>query len=373
VVGAVIGLRSTRVLVGGRFVPRDVVVVDGRIAEHAPHGSVPWARDLGDAFLAPGLMDVQVNGAFGHDFTTDPAAIWAVAGRLAEHGVTAFCPTIITGPDGAIPAALEALADRPAGFIGAEPLGLHLEGPMLSPRRRGAHPAAHLREVDVSAWSLPSVRIVTLAPEVVGPEVVATLAHRGVVVSVGHSDVDHDAAKEAFDAGAVAVTHLFNAMAPFHHRDPGLVGAALDDDRVAVTMITDGLHVHPTTVRLVHRLVGPARFVATTDSVAAAGLPPGPSVLGGSTVNSDGTSVRLADGTLAGSTVTMNESVIRLADLVGLGMTASVVAHSTAPALLLGEGARGVLEVGARADLVALAEDGSVLLTIVAGELVHEA
>jgi N-acetylglucosamine-6-phosphate deacetylase len=373
VVGVVIGLRSTRVFIGGRFVPRDVVVADGHIAEHAPHGSVPWARDIGDARLTPGFVDLQVNGAYGHDFTTEPTAIWTVAERLPEHGVTAFCPTVITGPDGTIAAAIDVLAARPKGFVGAEPLGLHLEGPMLAPERRGVHPAEHLRQVDTSAWWPPAVRIATVAPEVAGAEVIGALAERGVIVSVGHSDVAHDEGMDAFDAGARMVTHLCNAMRPLHHREPGLVGAALDDPRVTVAMITDGIHAHPTTVRLVHRLVGPDRFVATTDAVAAAGLPPGRFVLGGTAVESDGVAVRADDGTLAGSVVTMNESVVRLANLVGLGMEASVVAHSEAPARRLGEDHRGVLEVGARADLVAFGDDGSVRLTIVGGEIVHEA
>jgi N-acetylglucosamine-6-phosphate deacetylase len=369
----VIALRSTRALIGSELMARDVVVADGRVTEHAAHGSVPWARDLGDAILAPGLIDLQVNGAFGHDITADPASLWEVAARLPEHGVTAFCPTVISSSDEGIAGAIAALADRPNGFAGAEPLGLHLEGPLISPTRHGAHRLDGLGPVDPTAWSAPSVRIVTLAPEVVPAEVVRALVEAGVVVSLGHSEADHDEAMAAFDAGAGMVTHLFNAMAPLHHREPGLAGAALEDDRVIVAMITDGAHVHPTVVRLVHRLVGRERFVAVTDAMAGAGKPPGPFALGGSIVESDGLVARLADGTLAGSVVTMNESVVRLARLAGIGLEDSLIAHSTTPARLLSEHDRGELAVGVRGDLVAIDDDGTVLLTVVAGDIVHQA
>lgn len=373
-VGAVIAFSSTRVLVGGDLRPADVVVAEGRVAEVAPHASVPWAEDVGEAVVAPGLVDLQVNGAFGLDVTDDPSSLWAIAARLPEHGVTAFCPTVITAAPGTIDRALAAIADRPAGFAGAEPLGLHLEGPLINADRRGAHPLRHVGAfVDMDPWEPPAVRIVTLAPEVTGTDVVGELADRGVVVALGHTDARHDLAVAAIAAGARHVTHVFNGMRPLHHRRPGVVGAALVDDRVTVSVIADGIHLHPTTVALVARLVGPERLVAITDAMAATGMPPGAYWLGDHEVLTDGERVRLADGTLAGSVLTMAESVVRLSRFGRIGLAASLAAHSTNPARLLGEHRRGVIDVGVPADLVVLGDDGTVHRTIVGGETVHVA
>ncbi|MEX1280397.1 MAG: N-acetylglucosamine-6-phosphate deacetylase [Acidimicrobiia bacterium] len=366
-------LSSTRVLVGRELVPADVVTADGRVTEVAPHGSVPWSTDLGDLVLAPGLVDVQVNGGFGHDITSHPASLWEVAASLPRQGVTAFCPTVITGPVGTIDRALGAIGARPPGFVGAEPLGLHVEGPYISAERRGAHPLAHVGTfVDPAPWAPPAVRIVTLAPEVTEMDLVAELARRGVVVALGHTDARHDVAVAAIGSGARHVTHVFNAMRPFDHRRPGVVGAALVDGRVTIGLIADGIHLHPTTLALVARAVGVDRLVATTDAMAAAGMSPGAYWLGDHEVLTDGVRARLADGTLAGSVLTMAESVGRLARFARLDLAASLLAHTANPARVLGEVGRGEIRVGARADLVVLDDDGGVHLTMVGGQVVHE-
>lgn len=365
-------LRSRRVLGPAGFVAADLVLGDGVIAGVEPYGSVGGAEDLGDLVIAPGFVDIQINGAFGHDFTLDPASIWEVAARLPEHGVTTFCPTVITAPEGAIEAAIAAFGARPDDFRGAEPLGLHLEGPLLSAARKGAHPEVHLRSsADTDSWAPPAVRLVTVAPEVAGTELISDLSARGITVSIGHTDSDAAGAAEAFAAGASHVTHLFSAMAPMLHRDPGPVGAALVDPDVTVSLIVDGIHTAPETIAITYAAAGPGRFVPITDAVAALGMPPGTHVLGAHEVTTDGSKVTLSDGTLAGSALSMPESVANLMSFAGVDLDASLRSHSTVPAGVVGADDRGLIEVGRRADLVVL-DDTTVLRTLVAGRAAYE-
>ena len=232
--------------------------------------------------IFPGLIDLQINGAYGHDFTSDPFSIWQVGARLPEQGVTGFLPTIITSAPERIKEALEAIHDRPAGYVGAEPLGLHLEGPFLSTSRPGVHDPELFQSPSldlIEGWS-SAVSMVTLAPELPGAESLAkALIAKGIVVSAGHSAANYDEALAGFKWGIEAVTHLFNAMEPFSHREPGLVGAAFDS-KVVAGIICDGVHVHPATVRAAWSLLGPNRLALVTDAIAATGLDDGSYHLG---------------------------------------------------------------------------------------------
>jgi N-acetylglucosamine-6-phosphate deacetylase len=213
--------------------------------------------------LVPGgYVDLQVNGAFGIDLVAEPERLWELAALLPRAGVTAWLPTIVSSAPDVVRRAQAALADRPAGFVGAEPVGLHLEGPMLA--LPGAHDPTQLRAFDVD--DLAGVRLVTLAPELPGAdEVVARLHGAGVLVFAGHTVTT--------DLSAVdGVTHVFNAMAPFHHRAPGPAGLALADDRLAVTLIADGHHVDPVACRIVERAVGD-RLLLVSDAVAHPATP----------------------------------------------------------------------------------------------------
>jgi N-acetylglucosamine-6-phosphate deacetylase len=345
----------------GDLACRDGVVVEGA----APPGAGAEVVDATGLRLAPGFIDLQCNGGLGVDLTATPDRVWEVAAALPRWGVTAWLPTIVTAPDGAIDAALATLAaGPPAGWVGATPIGLHLEGPFLSPVARGAHREAWLRPPTLDAiagWSRDQgVAVVTLAPDLPGAaEVLAALVERGVVVSLGHSPVDAGGATAAIDAGARWVTHLWNAMSPLHHREPGLAGVALTDPRVRVGLIADGVHVHPTAVALAQRALGP-RLVLVTDAVAALGQSPEPA------------GVRLADGTLAGSDLPMDRAVRNLRDFSGCDDATALGAATAAPAAVLGDGTRGHLAPGARADLVLLDPTLQVLATWVGGELVHE-
>jgi N-acetylglucosamine-6-phosphate deacetylase len=290
------------------------------------------------------MLDIQVNGAGGFDLTEAPEALWRVARALRPFGVDAFLPTLVSPSFETVDRALEVLAaGPPPDQVGATPLGWHIEGPFLSPARAGAHRPAALRLPDRAAarhWGLASgVRMVTLAPELPGAlELARDLIGRGVVVSAGHSNATFEQAKAGFDAGITAVTHLFNAMPRLDHRNPGLVGAALADERVSIGLIVDGVHIHPTVVDLVWRIAGPDRVVAVSDAIDALGMPPGRYRLAGRDVDVDleaGTA-RLADGTLAGCIVPIGESIANLAAAARVPIDVARLAATRNPARLLG-------------------------------------
>ena len=345
-------LRCARVLNGEgaqSASPAWVAIESGRIVAtgtgDAPAGSV----DLGDALLAPGFVDLQVNGAGAVDFSSAPAAdIVAAVDALVAGGTTGLLLTICSAPlrdyTGMLRTATAVRAQRPDTV-----LGVHLEGPFLG-AAPGAHPVDVLRSADVGFLTAvlddfgDLVRVVTLAPEA-DPDLAATrlLSGRGVVVALGHSTVDLAGAREAADAGARMVTHLFNGMGPMHHRAPGLAGAAFDDPRLVPTVIADFVHVHPVMVRLALKARPDA--VLVTDAVAVSGA-----------VVEHGGAVELRDGTLAGSVLTMERAVQNAAS-TGIP-SAAAVRHATAnPARLLGAADRGRVAPGARADLVALDPD----------------
>ncbi len=288
------------------------------------------------------MIDLQVNGAGGIDLTSEPERVWEVGSILTRFGVSAFLPTLVSASFDVIDRARGAyLEGPPPGYDGATVLGWHVEGPFIAPSRAGAHATESLRAPDVAAvggWSPGSgVRIVTLAPELPGAlAVVEALLATGVVVSAGHSAATFDEANRGFDAGIRMVTHLFNAMAPLDHREPGLAGAALLDDRVTVGLLIDGLHVAPGMVALVRRIVGPDRLLAVSDAIEALGMPPGRHKLAGRDVIVDGSSARLENGVLAGCVIGIDEAVANLASYAGLSPEDARRAATVVPARLLG-------------------------------------
>lgn len=327
--------------------------------------------------VAPGFCDLQVNGLCGLDAAGGADAIAGIAARLPAHGVTAFCPTVITGPLDRLLAA-PAEAARAAGAAGprARVLGVHQEGPFLSPARRGAHDPDLLRQPDAAGVDrvlAAGPRIVTLAPELPGAlEAIARLAGAGILVSVGHSDASLEVARAGFWAGARMATHLFNAMSPLGHRAPGVPGAVLTTGWVTAGLIADGLHVAPALLEMAARLKGASGLTLTSDAVAAAGSPPGRYRLGTQVVVSDGRRIVLEDGvTLAGSMATLDVLVRTMAQLPGAGLPAAIAMATSTPARLLGESGWGTLRVGAAADLVVLDGDLQVQATLVAGEIAY--
>lgn len=288
------------------------------------------------------LIDLQVNGAGGLDLTEEPEAVWRVGAVLPRFGVGAFLPTLVSPSWATVDRARAAIASGlPGGYAGATPLGWHVEGPFIAPSRSGAHDPASLRAPDpgaVSDWS-PStgIRMVTLAPELPGAlQVVESLVSRGVVVSAGHSSATYAEAMAGFDAGISSVTHLFNAMVRLDHREPGLAGAALADDRITIGLIPDGLHVHPRMVSLVRRWVGAERLAVVTDAMAALGMPPGTYRLAGRDCIVDETSARLPGGGLAGSVIGLDAAVANLTSFCGISADEAALAATVVPARLLG-------------------------------------
>ncbi len=349
-----------------------VTVERGRIAELGGGASAGARRA---AWIAPGLIDLQVNGAFGIDLATEPERVAELAGRLPATGVTGFLPTLVSAPADRFErwAARIAAAGAPPG---ARVLGLHLEGPFLAPERPGAHEVSIIRAADGDCFErmlgLPGLRLVTMAPERPdGLARIARLVARGVAVSLGHTAADHDQMRAGLDAGARLVTHLFNAMTGFDHRAPGALGAALVDPRAVLGLIADGVHTHPVAVELAVRAAGPQRIALVTDAMAAAGMGPGLAHLAGREVEVDEDSARLADGTLAGSILTLDRAVRNVAVWSRLGAEAALRMATEVPARALGV-AGGVIEVGAAADLVLLDDELQVVATYVAGDLAYQ-
>jgi N-acetylglucosamine-6-phosphate deacetylase len=356
-----------------------VLVEDGRIERVFDTPAASWAGadtiiNAEGLLVAPGFVDLQINGGFGYDFTQAPESIPEVAARLPRFGVTAFLPTIISAPLETYKRALDAIT-APAG--GARPLGLHFEGPFLNPERAGAHDRQFLLLPDariVQQWaSLERVRMVTLAPELPGAlELIERLRRAGVTAALGHSQATYAEAKAAFDAGARFVTHLFNAMRPLHHREPGLAGAALEDPRVRVSLIADGVHLHPAAVRMVWNLKPPKLIALVTDAMAAAGDAPSTGRYGEIVVDREAGTARLPDGTLAGSILTMDQALRNLIQMTECSPSEALQCVSTTPAAVIGWGGRkGWLRRGYDADIVLLTPELQVVGTIIAGELVY--
>jgi N-acetylglucosamine-6-phosphate deacetylase len=371
-----------RVLTDGRELARSrVVVAEGLIAAvDAADRPAPGDVVVNDGWIAPGLIDLQVNGAAGADLTSssDPrVALEQVARVLAAHGVTAFCPTIVSSPVYVILARLASYRPRSVNG-GAASLGTHVEGPFIDPAHRGVHEAGVLRDAtrqEIVGWlEAGPPAIVTLAPERPGGgEAIAQLTEAGVVVSLGHSGADAARARAGLQAGARMATHLFNAMPPLHHRAPGLVGALLASKAV-LGLIADGVHVDPLMVDLVINCAGPGRVALVSDCLAAAGAPPGNHQLGDQTVTSDGRVVRRADGTLAGSAMMLDGCLRNIRTwFPGLAPAAVVAMATSTPAALLGCTGKGRVAVGCDADLVVLDPDFNVVLTVVNGAIVGAA
>lgn len=375
--------QETTVVAGGNIVTpggvhrADVVIENGYIIAVGEHdtsraGTVIDATGL---LVLPGLIDLQINGGFGHDFTTNPGTIWKVGSRLPGSGVTAFLPTIISSSRDTIARARDVVASGPPpGYSGALPLGLHLEGPMLSPLRSGVHDASRFETPGlelVQGWSPEGhVRMVTLAPELSGAlPIIEVLEQQGVVVSLGHSNASFEHAIEALGRGAGFGTHLFNAMSSFDHREPGLAGALLVTRSVAVAIIVDGVHVHPGAVQMAWHAKKPGGLVLVTDAMAAMGMGHGTFDLGSVRVTVDETGPRDADGRLAGSVLTLDRAMRNLVSFTGCSDADSVAAATLNPARVLGEPERGRVEVGARGDITVVDSDFVVKFTLVGGDV----
>lgn len=359
------------------------VELAGGLIDRVGFGPSPSADvRLSDGYLVPGFVDLQVNGYFGAEFQDADAASWAdVAAELPVTGTTAFVPTLITAPVDSLVTALSAAA----GFAselpesGARVLGVHLEGPFISPERRGAHnpawitdpaPAAVAALVEAGGGLL---RVLTLAPERPGAlAAIDQLTAAGVLVSVGHSDATAEQVAAAASRGARMVTHLFNAQRPLGHREPGVVGQALVDDRLTSGLIVDLYHVAGSVCGLAFR-AAPGRIALVTDAAAPAGMPAGKYLLGGQPITLPppaGAPPVRSDGTLAGSALRMDVAIANTVRC-GVSLPAAVAAATRIPADLIGRFDIGRLAPGAKGDLVWLSPELRTRATWLSGRLVY--
>lgn len=345
-----------------------LLVAGGGIEAVVPEGSIGdgVARvALPGGLVAPGFIDIQVNGGGGVLFNDAPTVegVRAICAAHAPFGSTALLPTVITDRPAVTAAAIEAAtAAKAAGVPGC--LGIHVEGPFLSVARKGAHDPALIRAMtdnDLAALLAAPLRpfLLTVAPESVSPAQIGRLAEAGLHVSIGHSDAGFEAANAAFAAGARGATHLFNAMSPLGHREPGLVGAALTRGDVWCGIIADGHHVHPAVIALaIAAKAGPGRLMAISDAMPTVGVMEDVFHLGGRKVVRRAGRLTLEDGTLAGSDLTMIGAVRTLVRAVGLPLEEALRMASLYPARFLGlGGGYGRLAAGGRADIVHLSDD----------------
>jgi N-acetylglucosamine-6-phosphate deacetylase len=335
--------------------------------------------DLGGGWLLPGFVDLHMHGGGGAQITTDdPAEIRRAVAFHRRHGTTRTLASLVTDRLDRMVAAVTTLA----GMIDdGEPgiAGIHLEGPFLNPAKRGSHHHEFLLAPDPAALrqlldaGRGHVRVVTLAPEMPGGmDLLDQVIAAGAIAAVGHTEATYVQARDAFAGGARLATHLFNAMRPFHHREPGPAGAALADPAVTCEIINDGIHVHDDAVRIAVAAAGPDRIAFVTDATPAAGMTSGRYRLGPVPVIADGGSVRLTDGTLAGSTLTMDAAVRHAIRVTGLPITDVARSAATTPAALLGMADRtGSLTAGKAADIVVLDDDLRVREVLAEARPVH--
>jgi N-acetylglucosamine-6-phosphate deacetylase len=367
---------------GNLLAPEDrglclVTVDDGIVVAIEPaHEPVTGSLGSKTARILPGLLDIQVNGAFGDDFADPSADMERICRGMLSFGVTGFVPTVVTSPAAAYRPALANLsrADRPGE---ARVLGVHLEGPFISPAYRGTHDERHIRppnQSEAERWLEDgSIRYVTLAPELPGAlDLISFLVKRGVRVSMGHTNAKWEDARAAVDAGASLATHLFNAMRPFAHRDPGLAGFVLAGHTPA-GFVGDGNHIAFETIQMLARIKAPDELVLVTDALPGLGMPPGRYMLAGLEYMSDGTCGRRPDGTLSGSLLPLNKALRNLVEKAGMDPSTAVRLVTVNAARVIGkEDSLGRVERGRVADLVIVDQAWEVESTIVAGELAFQ-
>jgi N-acetylglucosamine-6-phosphate deacetylase len=354
-----------------------LVIEDGAIVALTPFAERPRDaenHDLGGGVLSPGLIDWQVNGGGGVLFNAEPT-VGAIAAIVAAHrgdGTTSLLPTLITDAPQKLEAALAAAAEAQKKVPGA--LGIHVEGPFIDLRRKGAHPIAFIRtmtrqDADRLIAARAGIMVVTVAPAAVSNDLIALLARSGIIVSIGHSEATAEEAQAAFKAGASAVTHLYNAMSQLGHRQPGLVGAALADPAILCGFIADGHHVHEAAARTAFNAKGPDGMALISDAMPPAAGGPKTFYLEGGRVTQVGTKLTLDDGTLAGAAITLMDAVRYVTATLRIDLADALKMATLTPARLLRIDDRlGRLKPGFRADLVHIGDDLSVRGTWVGGE-----
>ena len=348
----------------GSFKVQDLYVEDHKIVATEAEVTDKTVIDAKGLKVLPGLVDVHSHGAFGHDFSdADPEGLKIILKYEKSHGVTSYCPTSMTLPAEELKeifATIKTVGDFPEG---ATVRGINMEGPFLDPKKKGAHVEGYIRKPDaeffreLNAYSGNMVKLVTLAPNVEGAMEFIDEVHNEVCISLGHTGADYETASEAMRRGAHHVTHLYNAMNPMGHREPGVIGAAADNQDCMVEMIGDGIHIHPVTVRNTFRLFGDSRVVLISDSMMATGMENGLYELGGQEVTMKDRKATLADGTIAGSATCLFDCM-KCVISMGVPEREAILAATANPARSIGiYNEVGSLTPGKRADIVLTDEE----------------
>jgi len=379
------------ILSGGKIVaPTQVIenhtlILEGGIIaaiipdEQYKHKTKDHQLNTRGKWITPGLIDIHVHGSDLADaMDADSKSINTLNQFFASRGVTGYLLTTGTAPYSEITAVIECFKNQSSPKDGAVPLGIHLEGPYLCEERKGAQPAVHLRDPDPAiyqSWFDSGViRLMTVAPELEGAmELIQSGVNQGIEFAVGHSVASYDVMMEAIERGLRQATHTFNGMNPLHHRQPGVVGAVLSDDRVFTQVIADGVHVHPAVVKTLVKAKGITRTILITDAIRATGLGNGEYDLLGQTVTVKDGVARVDSGSLAGSVLTMDQAVINTMDFCNIPFEDAIHMASLTPAKSLNiQTERGALKPGMRADVTVFDQNYSVETTIVGGKIVYQ-
>jgi N-acetylglucosamine-6-phosphate deacetylase len=369
-----------------RFAPGRIVVRNGRIESVGLLSDVrlPETAEHINAMtltVVPGFIDPHIHGCAGVDVMDSSfSSMNTISRTLASHGTTSFLPTTVSASPDILGTALDRLSALVTeAFEGAKPLGIHLEGPFISAEKRGTHRAGNVQLPDrslLSDWiarSHGTLKLITMAPELDGANAAAQIARdSGVVVAMGHSDASFQEATSAADHGTCYAVHTFNAMREFRHRDSGITGAVLSDDRIFAEIIADGIHVSPEVVRIFARSKGRERILLVTDAISATGMPDGRYKLGADVVQVSSGVCRDDEGRLAGSTLTQDAALRNFVAYSGMRMDDAVFGLTLNPARALKLEGRGCIEPGAHADLVMLDDKLRVIKTIAEGRMVFE-
>ena len=349
-------------------------LITGHIAPQAGDQVI----DASGYWVVPGFIDVHVHGGVGQDtMDATPDAICAMGHFFAQHGVTSYLPTTMTASEEAIQAAIDNVVSCSQPADGAQPLGLHLEGPYLNPAHRGAQHPDYLRSpnpAEYKRWfESGHIRLITVAPELNGAQrFIAAGVEKGIEFAIGHSGASYEQVVEAANWGARQATHTFNGMLGLHHRAPGTLGGTLTDERIYCQIIVDGIHVHPAMVKLLIRAKRIGRTILITDAIRAAGWPDGTCDLDERPVTVENGVVRIASGNLAGSTLTLDMALRNTMHYAGLSLREALPMATAVPAQALRlEGRKGVLAPGADADVVLLDSEFSVTMTLVGGRVAY--
>ena len=374
-------VKNAVISVDNEMVSVNITVENGRITDVSSESQGKDTDnteiiDAGGNLLIPGMIDVHIHGAKNHDMMDGTEeSIQVVSEECAKTGCTSFLVTSVSSTIEDLLQMIESTKKAAGRERGALIAGIHLEGPYLNPEKKGMQNEKYLRHPDINEMELilskagSLVKMVTIAPELPGGfELVEYLSKKGIIVAIAHSGATYEEAKRAFELGADHITHCFNAMPQIHHRDPGLVVAALEEKKVSLQAIVDGIHLHPAIVRLMYNIKGADKMVLITDALQAMNAGDGEYMFGGHHVKVENGIARLADGTLASSTVTMNKA-LKLSVEMGITLHDAIKMSSKTPAEILGISDKGQIKNGYDADLVLLDKDINVIWTMINGEI----